>query len=119
MVVGGSESMQYPFIVYNLRGKKVGDAVQKYGPVDAKALPPGTSLQDSLLMGLYDPAANMAMANTAEELGRRYGITREQADEFGYRSHMNAKDARDAGWFGEEIEPVSVQRDGAEEPVQE
>ena len=42
-------------------------------------------------MGLYDPGAEMAMANTAEELGRRYEITREQADEFGYRSHMNAK----------------------------
>jgi acetyl-CoA acetyltransferase family protein len=117
-VVGGAESMQYPFILYNLRGKKVGEAVQKYGPVDAKALPSGTCLQDSLLMGLYDPAAGMAMANTAEELGRRYGITREEADEFGYRSHTNAKNARDAGWFAEEIEPVAVQRDGAEEPVE-
>ena len=36
------------------------------------------------------------MANTAEELGRRYEITREQADEFGYRSHRNARLARDA-----------------------
>ena len=52
------------------------------------------------------------MANTAEELGRRYGITREQADEFGYRSHKNAKNARDAGWFDEEITPVSVKRTG-------
>jgi hypothetical protein len=33
-----------------------------------------------LLMSLYDPSANMAMANTAEELGRRYEITREQAE---------------------------------------
>ncbi len=117
-VVGGAESMQYPFIVYNLRGKKVGTAVQKYGPVDARALPPGTHLQDSLLMGLYDPSANMAMANTAEELGRRYKITREEADRFGYRSHTNAKKARDSGWFDEEIEPVMVQRDGAEDPVE-
>jgi acetyl-CoA acetyltransferase family protein len=117
MVVGGGESMQYPFILYNWRGRKVGTAIQKYGPVDIKGLPPGTHLHDSLLMGLYDPGAGMAMANTAEELGRRYGITREQADEFGYRSHHNAKQARDQGWFDEEIEPVTVQSDGATEPV--
>jgi acetyl-CoA acetyltransferase family protein len=116
-VVGGGESMQYPFCLYNYRGHPVGTAIQKYGPVDVKGLPPGSHLQDSLLMGLYDPGAGMAMANTAEELGRRYGITREQADEFGYRSHKLAREARDKGWFDEEIEPVQVQLDGASEPV--
>jgi acetyl-CoA acetyltransferase family protein len=116
-VVGGAESMQYPFSIYNMRGRSVSTTVQKYGPIDAKALPPGTHLQDSLLLALYDPGAGMAMANTAEELGRRYGITREDADRFGYRSHTNAREARDAGWFDEEIEPVSVQEDGASAPV--
>ncbi|MHC4815344.1 MAG: thiolase family protein [Planctomycetota bacterium] len=118
MVVGGAESMQYPFCLYNYRGRKVGTAVQKYGPCDIKGLPPGTQLQDMLLMGLYDPSAQMSMANTAEELGRRYDITREQADEFGYKSHMHAKAARDAGHFEEEIEPVLVQTDGATEPIE-
>jgi acetyl-CoA acetyltransferase family protein len=118
MVVGGGESMQYPFNLYNYRGKKVGTSVQKYGPVDVKGLPGGSHLQDSLLMGLYDPGAKMAMANTAEELGRRHGITREEADEFGYRSHVNARTARDSGWVDEEIEPVSVVVDGAREPVE-
>ncbi|MHC4816391.1 MAG: thiolase family protein [Planctomycetota bacterium] len=118
MVVGGGESMQYPFCLFNYRGKKVGAAVQKYGPVDVKGLPPGEHLQDSLLMGLWDPGAKMAMANTAEELGRRYKISREEADQFGFRSHSNAKQARDSGWFDEEIEPVTVQTDGAEDPVE-
>jgi acetyl-CoA acetyltransferase family protein len=117
VVVGGGESMQYPFMLYNWRGKKVGAAVQKYGPVDIKGLPGGTALQDSLLMNLYDPRAKMAMANTAEELGRRYKITREQADQFGHRSHVNARKARDAGLFAEEIEPVDVVMDGAEPPI--
>jgi len=116
-VVGGAESMQYPFILYDYRGRKVGEAVQKYGPIEARALPPGEHLQDSLLMSLYDPGAGMAMANTAEELGRRYQITREEADAFGYRSHKNAAAARDAGSFDEEIAPVDVQVDGAEEAV--
>ena len=95
----------------------MGSAVQKYGPLDPKGLPAGTQLQDSLLMSLYDPSANMAMANTAEELGRRYKITREQADEFGYRSQAHAKQARDAGWFDEEIEPVSVTVDATQPPL--
>jgi acetyl-CoA acetyltransferase family protein len=117
-VVGGAESMQYPFCLFNYRGKKVGTAIQKYGPINVKGLPPGSHLQDALLMGLYDPGAGMAMANTAEELGRRYEISRAEADEFGFRSHSNAKQARDAGWFDEEIEPVSVRLDGAEKPVE-
>ncbi|MBI2894876.1 MAG: thiolase family protein [Deltaproteobacteria bacterium] len=117
LVVGGAESMQYPFCLYDHRGKKVGSAVQKYGPIDAKALPPGTHLQDMLLMCLYDPSAKMAMANTAEELGRRYGITREQADELAFRSNELAREARDAGWFAGEIEPVSVTLDAAEPPI--
>jgi len=117
LVVGGGESMQYPFCLYDYRGRNVGPAVQKYGPIDASKLSPGTHLQDMLLMSLYDPSARMAMANTAEELGRRYGITREQADAFGYRSQVNARKARDAGWFDEEIEPVTVERDGASDPI--
>jgi len=117
LVVGGAESMQYPFCVFNLRGRKVGDAVQKYGPIDAARLPRGTHLQDALLMALYDPGARLSMANTAEELGRRYGIGREESDRFGHRSHVNARKARDAGWFDEEIEPVEVRRDGDAAPI--
>jgi len=116
-VVGGAESMQYPFTLYNQRGRRIGEAVQKYGPIDVKTLPPGTYLQDVLLMSLYDPSARMSMANTAEELGRRYSITREQADAFAFRSHVNASRARKAGWFDEEIQPVCVQLDGAAVPI--
>ena len=113
LVVGGAESMQYPFSLYGVRGKKIGEAVQKYGPIDAKSLPAGTFLQDMLLMSLYDPSAQLAMANTAEELARRYQITREQADAFGHRSHVLAKKARDAGAFKEEIVPVTVETQDA------
>ena len=117
MVVGGAESMQYPFTLYNYRGKKVGAGVQKYGPLDVRNLPPGEHLQDMLLMSLYDPSAEMAMANTAEELGRRYGISREASDAFGYRSHKLAKEARDSGWFLTETAPVHVITDGARPPT--
>lgn len=116
-VVGGSESMQYPFSLYNYRGKTVGNTTQKYGPIDVKTLPPGAALQDALLMCLYDPAAKLRMAGTAELLGRRFGITREECDRFGYRSHVNAKKARDAGWFDEELVPVTVEQGGSLPPI--
>jgi acetyl-CoA acetyltransferase family protein len=48
------------------------------------------------------------MANTAENLGRKYGITRAAADEFAYRSHMLAAKAREACRFSKEIVPVEV-----------
>jgi acetyl-CoA acetyltransferase family protein len=117
-VVGGAESMQYPFAVYGYRGKTLGQTVQKYGPIRARNLPGDEHLQDVLLMSLYDPGAKMAMANTAEELGRRYKISREDADRFGHRSHVLAKRARDAGWFQEEIEPVRVARDNVSPAIE-
>lgn len=116
-VVGGAESMQYPFSLYNQRGRRIGEVVQKYGSIDAKTLPAGTYLQDVLLMSLYDPSARLSMANTAEELGRRYSITREQADAFALRSHGNASRARQGGSFDEEIQPVCVNVDGDGSPV--
>lgn len=117
VVVGGAESMQYPFCLYNHRGHSVGEAVHKYGPIDTKTLPPGTHLQDMLLMSLYDPSAKMSMANTAEELARRYKISREESDEFGFRSQTRAKAARDSGAFDEETRPVTVPYDGEDVEV--
>ena len=115
-VAGGAESMQYPFCLYTYRGKPLGGSTQKYGPIDAKALPAGTHLQDMLLMSLYDPSAKMSMANTAEELARRYEISREACDVFGLRSQKLAKQARDAGWFDTETATVVVE-DAAHEPA--
>ncbi|ACY17094.1 thiolase family protein [Haliangium ochraceum] len=117
-VVGGAESMQYPFALYGHRGKPVGQAVQKYGPIRARELAADAYLQDVLLMSLYDPSAKKAMANTAEELARRYQISREESDRFGHRSHLLAKQARDAGHFDEETEPVSVRADATAAAVE-
>jgi len=48
------------------------------------------------------------MGLTAERLAARYGITREQADEFSYQSHQKALKAIEAGHFVDEIVPMSV-----------
>ncbi|MBV8051895.1 MAG: acetyl-CoA C-acyltransferase [Acidobacteriaceae bacterium] len=54
------------------------------------------------------PDAYLSMGLTAERLAQRFGISREQADEFSLRSHKNAVAAIQAGKFEEEIVPVSV-----------
>jgi acetyl-CoA acyltransferase len=59
------------------------------------------------LMDNY-PDAYLGMGLTAENLVRKYGITREKADEFSYGSHQKALAAIAAGKFKDEIVPVEV-----------
>lgn len=54
------------------------------------------------------PDAYLSMGLTAERLSKRYGITREMADEFSLRSHKNAIAAIQAGKYEDEIVPVPV-----------
>jgi acetyl-CoA acyltransferase len=55
------------------------------------------------------PDAYLGMGLTAENLARKYGITREQADAFSLASHQKAIAAIAAGKFKDEIVPVEVQ----------
>ena len=54
------------------------------------------------------PDAYLSMGLTAERLAQRFGITREQADEFSLRSHQKALAAIQAGKFEEETVPIPV-----------
>jgi acetyl-CoA C-acetyltransferase len=65
-------------------------------------------LEDYLWTALVDSYNGLGMANTAENLGRKYGITREQADAFAYTSHMRATKARESCRLSDEIVPVEV-----------
>ncbi len=59
------------------------------------------------LMDNY-PDSYLGMGLTAEKLATKYGITREEADQFSYRSHQNALAAIAAGKFKDEVVPVEV-----------
>jgi acetyl-CoA acyltransferase len=54
------------------------------------------------------PDSYLSMGLTAERLAERYGITREQADEFALSSHQKALAAIAAGKFQDETVPVPV-----------
>lgn len=59
------------------------------------------------LMDHY-PDSYLGMGLTAENLAKKYGITREQSDEFSLQSHQKALAAIVAGKFKQEIIPVEV-----------
>jgi acetyl-CoA acyltransferase len=55
------------------------------------------------------PQIYMGMGLTAEEVQRKYNVTREDADQFAYRSHQNALRAQSDGSFDDEIVPVEIE----------
>lgn len=96
-LVGGTESMsQAPHVV---RGARFGDL--RLGPS-------GRQFEDLLWEALLDTNCDLTMAQTAEELGDRYEVTREESDEVAVRSQQRAQAAWDAGYFDAEIAPVTV-----------
>ncbi len=71
-------------------------------PMGGHKVSPNPSLMDSY------PDTYLNMGLTAENVAKKYGITREQADEFSFASHQKALAAIAAGKFKDEIVPVDV-----------
>jgi acetyl-CoA acetyltransferase family protein len=93
-LVGGMESMsQAPHVV---RGARSGFALGQ------------GKLEDSLMVALLDTYCNTPMAGTAENLARKFEITREEQDAYAFRSQQEAKRAQDACYLSDEIVPVEV-----------
>lgn len=55
------------------------------------------------------PQIYMSMGLTAEEVARKYGVSREDQDQFSYRSHQNAIKAQAEGKFDDEIVPLEIE----------
>lgn len=93
-LVGGMESMsQAPHVI---RGARSGFALGQ------------GKLEDSLMVALLDTYCNTPMAGTAENLARKFEVSREEQDKYALRSQQEAKRALDAGYLAEEIVPVEV-----------
>jgi acetyl-CoA C-acetyltransferase len=71
-------------------------------------------LTDSMVTeGLWDVFNDYHMGITAENVAKKYGVTRAEQDEFSYRSHMKAAAAIASGAFKDEIVPITIpQRKG-------
>ncbi len=71
---------------------------------------PGTVEDHMLCDGLVDELVPGHMGVTAENVGERYGITREECDELALLSHRRATTAIEEGRFKREIVPVEVRQ---------
>ncbi|MCB1518598.1 MAG: acetyl-CoA C-acetyltransferase [Hyphomicrobiaceae bacterium] len=94
VIAGGQESMsQAPHVAHLRPGKKLGDL----------------NLIDTVMRdGLTDAFYGYAMGVTAENVARKYGIARQDQDEFALQSQMKAADAQEHGRFADEIAGVTI-----------
>ena len=94
-VAGGMESMSNaPYLLPKARQGL------RYGHVE---------MQDSLLAdGLWCSFQDWPMGNAAEFIAQQYEVTREEMDEFAYRSHEKAAQATANGRFLAEIVPIEL-----------
>jgi len=94
VVVGGQESMsQAQHSIFMRNGVKMGNS----------------SLCDTMITdGLTDAFNNIHMGITAENIAKKYNITRLQQDEFSLQSQQKTANSAKAGHFREEIIPVIV-----------
>ncbi|KAJ8325123.1 hypothetical protein QVD99_005902 [Batrachochytrium dendrobatidis] len=103
VLVGGSENMsQAPFALRDAR------SAPRYG-VDQK-------LEDTLAHALIDSyPTKTPMGITAENLAKKFGISRGQADEYALFSQTRWAKAQESGWFADEIFPIEIKsRKGVE-----
>jgi acetyl-CoA C-acetyltransferase len=93
LVVGAESMTRNPIAAFTHRtGFKLG------APVEFK---------DFMWEALIDPAPNITMIQTAENLAKKYGITRAEVDEYASRSFARAVAAQEEGFFAGEIVPVT------------
>ena len=95
VVAGGQENMSAsPHVLPNSRdGQRMGD----------------WKLIDTMIVdGLWDAFNQYHMGTTAENVAKKYGVTREMQDAFAAASQNKAEAAQKAGRFHEEIVPVML-----------
>ena len=93
-VAGGAESMsRSPYLSPSTRwGARLGDA----------------ALVDMMVGALSDPFDDCHMGITAENVAKKYGISREDQDALAVESHRRAAHAIAQGYFAEQIAPIKV-----------
>lgn len=94
VLAGGAESMsRSAYILPSARwGQKMGDV----------------SATDMMTAALHDPFGHGHMGVTAENVADKYDISREEQDAFAVESHRRAAAAIEAGYFDDQIVPITI-----------
>jgi acetyl-CoA C-acetyltransferase len=78
---------------------------------------PGSMEFTEYKSNIEELGGNFPMIITAENLARKYGLTREECDAFALRSHRNAAKAWESGWFRDQVVSVAVPQKKGEAKV--
>ncbi len=101
-LAGGAESMSnYPYTLQDARwGMRMGVGE--------------TAMLDALTTALCEPTSGekVHIATTAENVAKRYGLTREELDAYAFQGQRRAKAAIANGLFKDEIVPVELKNKG-------
>jgi acetyl-CoA C-acetyltransferase len=99
VLAGGIENMDLaPFVLPKARyGYRMG-------------MPRGELVDAMVYDGLWDVFNDYHMGMTAENVAEKYGVGRDEADEYSVRSHQLAARAAQEGAFSEQIVPVQVKQ---------
>lgn len=92
MIAGGAESYSQMFCKFSM-------ANEPYKLIAPAPIP-------QMLAPI--PADNCDMITTAENIAKKWNITRQECDEFAYNSQMRAAAATEKGYFKDEIIPVTI-----------
>ena len=103
VVAGGMENLsQAPHVLRGMRGTyRLGRP-----PSAGEEIP--QDMEDYLFTNLVDGVSGMFMAQTSDELCRRKGVLREQADEYAAMSHQRTESSVSSGAWENEIVPVET-----------
>jgi acetyl-CoA C-acetyltransferase len=77
-----------------------------------------TTLVDAMVGALSDPFDDCHMGVTAENVAKKYNVTREAQDKLAAESHRRAANAIDKGYFQGQITPVEVKVKGGTVPFE-
>ena len=103
VVAGGMENLsQAPHVLRGMR------STYKLGRPPREGDELSKDMEDYLFTNLLDTTCDSFMAQTSDEICRRVGITREEADNFAVISHSRTENSVDNGVWAEEIVDVET-----------
>ena len=103
VVAGGMENLsQAPHVLRGMRD------TYKLGRPPSAGEELSQDMEDYLFTNLVDGVSGMFMAQTSDELCRRKGVEREQADEYAAMSHQRTESSVSSGTWENEVVPVDT-----------
>jgi acetyl-CoA C-acetyltransferase len=108
VLAGGTDALSHAPLLYNkamvlwfagmMQARTLGQKIGMFARLRPSAL---FSPVIGIMKGLTDPMVGLLMGQTAENLAWKFGISRQQMDEFSARSHHLVVEGRAAGHYGE------------------